>query len=59
MKAVKNHQTGVDQSHPVQDAAEPRKPAHHFGFLAGQIQIPDDFDIMFAEEIEAMFNCEP
>lgn len=59
MKTVENHQTGPDQSHLVQDAAEPRKPAHYFGFLAGQIQIPDDFDTMFAEEIEAVFNGEP
>jgi len=25
------------------------------GFLKGQVDIPDDFDTMFAEEIEAMF----
>ncbi len=26
-----------------------------FDFLAGQIQVPDDFDTMFADEIEEMF----
>jgi prevent-host-death family protein len=26
-----------------------------FGFLAGQIKVPDDFDTMFADEIEEMF----
>ncbi len=26
------------------------------GFLKGQIDIPDDFDTMFAEEIQAMFE---
>ena len=26
-----------------------------FGFLRGQILVPDDFDTMFADEIEEMF----
>jgi len=26
------------------------------GFLEGQIDVPDDFDTMFAEEIEALFE---
>jgi hypothetical protein len=29
-----------------------------FDFLAGQIKIPDDFDSMFAEEIEKEFYGE-
>jgi len=29
------------------------------GFLAGQFQVPDDFDQMGAEEIERLFNGEP
>jgi prevent-host-death family protein len=29
-----------------------------FGFLKGQISVPDDFDTMFAKEIEAMFYGE-
>ena len=37
---------------------EPAKPIRRFGFLAGQIQIPDDFDTMGAAKIEAMFNGE-
>jgi prevent-host-death family protein len=28
------------------------------GFMAGRISVPDDFDTMFAEEIEAMFYGE-
>lgn len=28
------------------------------GFLAGQIEVPDDFDTMFAEEIEKEFYGE-
>lgn len=28
------------------------------GFMDGQIQVPDDFDTMFADEIERMFNGE-
>ena len=37
---------------------EARKPAQRLGFLAGQIQIPEDFDTMGAAEIEAMFYGE-
>jgi prevent-host-death family protein len=29
-----------------------------FDFLAGQIKVPDDFDTMFADEIEKMFYGE-
>ena len=39
--------------------AEASKPPQRFGFLAGQIEIPEDFDTMGAEEIEAMFYGEP
>lgn len=28
------------------------------GFLAGQISVPDDFDSMMADEIEALFDGE-
>ena len=38
--------------------AAPATP-QRFGFMAGQIQIPDDFDTMCAAEIEAMFYGEP
>jgi prevent-host-death family protein len=34
--------------------AQPRR----IGFLEGQIDVPDDFDTMFSEEIEAMFYGE-
>jgi prevent-host-death family protein len=27
-----------------------------FGFMAGQLQVPDDFDTMGAEEIQALFE---
>jgi prevent-host-death family protein len=36
------------------DAPVVRQP-QRFDFLAGQIQVPDDFDTMFADEIEEMF----
>ncbi len=29
------------------------------GFLAGQIDVPDDFDAMFAAEIQAIFQGKP
>jgi len=33
--------------------------ARRFGFLRGQISVPDDFDTMFADEIEKEFYGEP
>ena len=38
-------------------AVEVKKP-QRLGFLAGQIQVPDDFDDMFTKEIEEMFGYE-
>lgn len=35
------------------------KPRSRIGFLDGQFKIPDDFDTMFANEIEEMFNGKP
>jgi prevent-host-death family protein len=32
------------------------KPPQRRGFLAGQIDVPDDFDEMFADEIDEMFG---
>ena len=40
------------------DAPEP-KAVRRLGFLKGQVSAPDDFDTMFAEEIEEMFNGKP
>jgi prevent-host-death family protein len=40
------------------DAPEKRE-IRRFDFLAGKISIPDDFDTMFAEEIEEMFYGKP
>jgi antitoxin (DNA-binding transcriptional repressor) of toxin-antitoxin stability system len=36
----------------------PPKPIRRTGFLAGQISVPDDFDTMMRDEIEAMFYGE-
>lgn len=33
-----------------------RKQTRRIGFLAGQIEVPDDFDTMGREEIERMFG---
>jgi prevent-host-death family protein len=35
---------------------DPPKSDRRFGFLAGQFQIPDDFDTMGAKEIEDLFG---
>jgi prevent-host-death family protein len=40
------------------DSPEPQKPKRRFGFLAGQIKVPDDFDTLFQDEIEKMFYGE-
>ncbi len=37
------------------DAPEPSE-VKRFGFLAGQIEVPDDFDTMGSEEIAALFE---
>ena len=37
------------------NAPEPSQ-IQRFGFLAGQITVPDDFDTMGADEIRAMFE---
>ncbi len=34
------------------EAAAPKR----IGFLEGQFEVPEDFDTMFAEEIQAMFE---
>lgn len=36
-----------------------KKPVQRIGFMEGEFQIPDDFDTMFQDEIEAMFYGEP
>jgi len=36
------------------DAPEP-KAMRRIGFMEGQFKVPDDFDTMFAKEIEEMF----
>ncbi|CAN7148044.1 type II toxin-antitoxin system Phd/YefM family antitoxin [Neorhizobium tomejilense] len=44
---------------PLEEApvGEPKKK-RRVGFLKGQISVPDDFDTMFAKEIEDMFYGE-
>lgn len=35
------------------------KPARRMGFLKGKLKVPDNFDSMFADEIERMFSGQP
>jgi prevent-host-death family protein len=35
--------------------APPASEMKRLGFMAGEIEVPDDFDTMFADEIEKMF----
>lgn len=41
------------------DTPDDPAPAKRLGFLAGQIEVPDDFDTMGAAEIEQMFGTAP
>ena len=43
----------IAQVMPISDV--PIRKANRIGFLEGLGTVPDDFDTMFAEEIEAMF----
>jgi prevent-host-death family protein len=44
---------------PLEEApVEEPKKKRRIGFLKGQISVPDDFDTMFAKEIEDMFYGE-
>ncbi|HWT51115.1 MAG TPA: type II toxin-antitoxin system prevent-host-death family antitoxin [Caulobacter sp.] len=36
--------------------ADERPAKRRLGFMKGEIKIPDDFDTMYAEEIQAMFE---
>ena len=38
--------------------APPAREKKRFDIMAGQISVPDDFDTMFADEIEKMFYGE-
>lgn len=38
--------------------AEPVKKPQRLGFMKGKMRIPDDFDTMYADEIDRMFNGE-
>jgi prevent-host-death family protein len=35
------------------------QPADRLGFMAGQIAVPDDFDTLGRDEIQALFGREP
>lgn len=39
------------------EEADQKKP-QRFGFMKGEISVPDDFDTMFADEIRRMFYGE-
>ncbi|HEY7837405.1 MAG TPA: type II toxin-antitoxin system prevent-host-death family antitoxin [Terriglobales bacterium] len=39
------------------EESEPKQP-QRFGFMKGEISVPDDFDTMFADEIRRMFEGE-
>ena len=38
------------------DKAVPARVPKRFGFMLGELKIPDDFDTMFQDEIGAMFE---
>ena len=40
----------------VEALEKPAAPSDRFGFMAGKIKVPDDFDTMFEDEIAEMFG---
>jgi prevent-host-death family protein len=49
---------GVPKVKLVRFDAPKGKPMRRIGFLKGKINVPDNFDTMFADEIEKMFSGE-
>ncbi|MDO5057690.1 MAG: hypothetical protein Q4E06_10245 [Lautropia sp.] len=45
----------MDEAESGSGAEKPRE-AQPVGFLKGQVQVPDDFDVMGQDEIQAMFG---
>ena len=41
---------------PIDVPEEDAKPKRRLGWMAGQVEVPDDFDSMFAQEIQEMFE---
>ena len=41
----------------VEALEQPEAPDSRLGMLAGKIQVPDDFDTMFEDEIAEMFGA--
>ncbi|MDE0148798.1 MAG: type II toxin-antitoxin system prevent-host-death family antitoxin [Rhodospirillaceae bacterium] len=41
----------------VEALEQPEAPEKQFDFLAGDFQVPDDFDTMFEDEIAEMFGA--
>ncbi len=43
----------------VVPASQEERPRRRIGFLQGIIKVPDDFDNLYQEEIEALFGVKP
>ncbi|MYG51048.1 MAG: type II toxin-antitoxin system prevent-host-death family antitoxin [Rhodospirillaceae bacterium] len=41
----------------VEALEQPQAPESRLGFMAGKIDVPDDFDTMFEDEIAEMFGA--
>lgn len=41
----------------MQNSYDIGQPARRLGFLAGEIEVPDDFDRMGEDEVEALLDC--
>ena len=39
--------------------ADEARPVERLGFMAGRMSVPEDFDAMGAQEIEALFDAAP
>lgn len=57
-EAIVIAKAGKPKAKLVRFDAPENKPGPRIGFLKGKIKVPDNFDTMFADEIQKMFNGE-
>jgi quinol monooxygenase YgiN len=55
VQALIDHPLDINRTHRLNP---PKRATTRIGFMEGQFKVPDDFDTMFAEEIEEMFYGE-
>ena len=51
-----DHVSPLKESKAFVKTLHQKAPPHRLGFMAGQIEVPDDFDSMGGSEIKKMFG---